>query len=141
MPNQETGTRAMPTKRELETKRELQSTKRELESTKRELESTKRIKDTALEYGEFGAPGKYTVIAEGVKDPIPIKAIYVRVLPNGELNLITDKGRWFLFAPRTWRSATPEQPAPEECEYCGHAPKESKENEPTAKSSAAGGQS
>lgn len=117
------------TKRELQsTKRELESTKRELESTKRELESTKRIKDTATEYGEFGAPGLYRVATDGkeqdrVQD---IMAIYITVLRNGELNLITDKGRWFLFAPDCWKSVKPLPPVPGECEFCGHRPYEPK---------------
>ena len=115
------------TKRELQsTKRELQSTKRELQSTKRELQSTKRIKDTAIQYGDFGAPGLYSVTAgrEAQDEPKLIMAIYIRVLGNGELNLITDEGRWFLFAPGCWESAIPEQPVPGECELCGHRPYE-----------------
>ena len=109
------------TKLELQSKkRELESTKRELESTKRELESTKRIKDTAIAYAEFGAPGLYRVAADGKEEEI--MAIYVTVLGNGELNLITDEGRWFLFAPDYWKSVKPVPPVPGECEFCGHRP-------------------
>ena len=109
------------TKRELQsTKRELESTKRELESTKRELESTKRIKDTAIEYGEFGAPGLYRVATNGKEEDI--LANYITVLGKGELNLITDEGRWFLFAPGTWKCVSPEQYLPGECKFCGHRP-------------------
>lgn len=114
------------TKRELQsTKRELQSTKRELQTTKRELQSTKRIKDTAIEYGEFGAPGLYRVAMDG-KEHEDIMAIYITVLGNGELNLITDEGRWFLFAPDYWKSVKPLPPVPGECEFCGHRPYEPK---------------
>jgi hypothetical protein len=34
------------------------------------------------------------------------------VLDHGELNLLTDTGRWFLFAPNAWRTAFPAQPKP-----------------------------
>ena len=109
------------TKRELQSKkRELESTKRELESTKRELESTKRIKDTAMEYAEFGAPGLYRVATNGKEEDI--LASYITVLGKGELNLITDEGRWFLFAPDYWKSVKPLPPVPGECEFCGHRP-------------------
>jgi hypothetical protein len=33
-------------------------------------------------------------------------------LENGELNLVTDAGRWFLFAPTVWKTAFPTQPQP-----------------------------
>jgi len=104
------------TKRELQsTKRELQTTKRELQSTKRELQSTKRIMGTATEYWDFGAPGDYTVMIDG-KEVAITSASCIRVLDHGELNILTDKGRWFLFAAGDWKRVWPKQPVPETLE-------------------------
>ena len=106
------------TKRELQsTKRELQSTKRELQSTKRELQSTKRIKDVATDYGDFGAAGNYTVNTDiAGEEKVLISAGCIRVLDGGELNILTDVGRWFLFARGTWKSVSPDPPNPKTLE-------------------------
>lgn len=87
--------------------------------TKR-IGSTKRIgtpKRMGIEemketYSNAGAGGDYTVtLPDG--DTITIQgAIAVKVLAHGELNLVTDTGRWYLFAPNAWRSASPNQPEP-----------------------------
>ncbi len=73
-------------------------------NNKREL-----MKET---FSNAGADGDYTVtLPDG--DTITIQgAIAVKVLAHGELNLVTDKGRWYLFAPNAWRSASPNQPEP-----------------------------
>jgi hypothetical protein len=64
------------------------------------------------EHGQAGASGDYTVTITGGKQ-IPIRgAIAIRVLDHGELNLVTDTGRWYLFAPDSWESAVPTQPTP-----------------------------
>ena len=108
--NEETGT-----KRELRsTKRELRSTKRELDSTKRELRSTKQMTGTAGEYWDFGAPGDYLVTTD---KEIPITASCIRVLARGDLNILTDTGRWFVFAAGAWKSVQPRQPYPETLEH------------------------
>jgi hypothetical protein len=64
------------------------------------------------QYSNSGADGDYTVtIVDG--EPITIKgARTIRVLNHGELNLLTDTGQWYLFAPGTWKTAYPEQPKP-----------------------------
>ena len=94
---------------DLLTKRE-QITKREI-NTKRE-HTTKRIEEMKEAYSNAGADGDYTVtLPDG--DTITIQgAIAVKVLAHGELNLVTDTGRWYLFAPSAWRSASPNQPKP-----------------------------
>lgn len=63
-------------------------------------------------FSNAGADGDYTVtLPDG--DTITIQgAIAVKVLAHGELNLVTDTGRWYLFAPNAWRSASPNQPEP-----------------------------
>lgn len=67
---------------------------------------------TIEEHGPAGAAGDYTVTVTGGKE-IPIRgAITIRVLDHGELNLVTDAGRWYLFAPQTWQTAFPTQPTP-----------------------------
>lgn len=61
---------------------------------------------------EAGTGGNYVVkLAEGTEIRVQ-GAICIRVLPNGELNLLTDEGQWFLFARDAWKSASPEQPSP-----------------------------
>jgi hypothetical protein len=61
---------------------------------------------------EAGTGGNYVVkLADGTKDTVQ-GAICIRVLQNGELNLLTDDGQWFLFARGAWTSASPEQPSP-----------------------------
>jgi hypothetical protein len=69
------------------------------------------LPETTGPYSNSGADGNYTVTVGDGKQ-IPIKAITIRVLNHGELNLVTDTGRWYLFAPDTWKTAFPEQPKP-----------------------------
>jgi len=87
---------------------------------------TQWVDETMTAYSEAGAYGNYVVkISDGMgatKD-VPVQgAIAIRVLPGGQLNLVTDAGRWFVFAPGTWTSVSPEQPQPGECKFCGHRP-------------------
>jgi len=91
---------------------EVPLTKRSGVSFKRSGISFKGPTQVMTEEHETGASGDYTVtVAHG--DPIPISgAISIRVLDHGELNLVTDTGRWYLFAPQEWRSALPTQPTP-----------------------------
>ena len=78
--------------------------------------STKRfpvnLKRPAGQFSKSGAEGDYRItIPDG--DPVMVKgAISLRVLNHGELNLVTDTGRWYLFAPGTWKTAFPVQPEP-----------------------------
>lgn len=76
------------------------------------IENRKRIEEMKETYSNAGADGDYTVtLPDG--DTITIQgAIAVKVLAHGELNLVTDTGRWYLFAPNAWRSASPNQPEP-----------------------------
>lgn len=105
-------------------KMEEQPTKRSGETTKRSGETTKRIAEfynlggngrfpeTTGPYSNWGANGDYTVTVPD-REPITIEgAIAIRVLNHGELNLLTDTGRWYLFAPGTWKTAEPTQPKP-----------------------------
>ena len=70
---------------------------------------------------EAGASGDYVVkLAEGTEVPVR-GAISIRVLKNGELNFLTDDGRWFLFAHGAWKSASPEQPSPGQRPYTANA--------------------
>ena len=63
-------------------------------------------------YSDAGADGDYTVtLLDGERITIQ-GALAVKVLAHGELNLLTDAGRWYLFAPNAWRSASPNQPEP-----------------------------
>ena len=84
------------------------------------------IDETATAYSDAGAYGNYRVkVADGIADKNEVcvqGAIAIRVLHGGELNLLTDAGRWFLFAPGTWKSVSPEQRLPGECKFCGHRP-------------------
>lgn len=80
-------------------------------STKRLGRTTKRL-TTIEDHMESGADGDYTVTVNGA-DPVPVVgAIGIRVLEHGELNLVTDAGRWYLFAPNVWKTAYPTQPKP-----------------------------
>jgi hypothetical protein len=93
-------------------KMEEQQTKRSGETTKRSGETTKRIAETREAYSNSGGDGDYMITTpDGEKIPID-GAITIRVLAHGELNLVTDTGRWFLFAPGTWKTAFPKQPEP-----------------------------
>jgi hypothetical protein len=85
------------------------------------------VDETMTTYSGAGAYGNYRIrVGDGVAHVNEVfvqGAIAVRVLPGGELNLMTDAGRWFLFAPGTWKSVTPEQYLPGgECKLCGHRP-------------------
>ncbi len=76
------------------------------------IENRKRIEEMKETYSNAGADGDYTVtLPDG--DTITIQGtIAVKVLAHGELNLVTDTGQWYLFAPNAWRSASPNQPRP-----------------------------
>jgi hypothetical protein len=88
------------------------SFKRNGPSFKRNGPSLKGPTQVMLEEHETGASGDYTVTVTSGK-PITISgAIAIRVLDHGELNLVTDAGRWYLFAPQEWQSAFPTQPTP-----------------------------
>ena len=91
---------------------EVPLTKRSGLTLKRSGFTLKGPAQVMMEEHETGASGDYTVtVAHG--DPIPISgAIAIRVLDHGELNLVTDAGRWYLFAPQEWKSAFPTQPTP-----------------------------
>lgn len=90
------------------------TTKRPGLTTKRPGLTTKRIEltqETTEAYSRAGADGDYKVtIPDG--EPITIRAITIRVLDHGELNLLTDTGRWYLFAPNAWKTASPVEPKP-----------------------------
>ena len=87
-------------------------TKRLGPSAKRLGPSAKGPTQVMMEEPETGASGDYTVTVTTGK-PIRISgAIAIRVLDHGELNLVTDAGRWYLFAPQEWQSAFPTQPTP-----------------------------
>ena len=91
---------------------EVPPTKRLGVSTKHHGINLKGPTQVMMEEHETGASGDYTVTVTGGK-PITISgAIAIRVLDHGELNLVTDAGRWYLFAPQEWRSAFPTQPTP-----------------------------
>jgi hypothetical protein len=90
---------------------EVQLTKRLGASTKHVGSSTKGL-TMIQDHSESGANGDYTVtIADGKQVSID-GAIAIRVLDHGELNLVTDAGRWYLFAPNAWQTAFPTQPKP-----------------------------
>ncbi len=76
------------------------------------------VDETMTAYSVAGAYGNYLVKVTsgmGATDEVRVQgAIAIRVLPGGQLNLVTDAGHWFLFAPDTWKSVTPEQPLPGE---------------------------
>ena len=84
-------------------------------TTKRAGGTTKgplKITETTEEPWKFGGEGDYTV-TDTNGTPISVDgAIAIRVLDHGELNLVTDTGRWFLFAPNSWKTVVPTQPKP-----------------------------
>jgi hypothetical protein len=90
---------------------EAQPMKRLGSSTKR-LGSTTKGLTTIEDHSESGADGDYTVKAADGKDILIAGAIAIRVLEHGELNLVTDAGRWYLFAQNEWKTAFPTQPKP-----------------------------
>jgi hypothetical protein len=127
------------------TKRFPQMAKRFPQMAKGIEEFSSWVDETMTAYSSAGAYGNYQIqLAGGVSDKSSAGgvsdkssaggvsdkssvfvqgAIAIRVLPGGELNLLTDAGRWFLFAPGTWKSVSPEQSLPGECKFCGHRPK------------------
>jgi len=89
------------------------STKHFGSSTKHFGSSTKGLTEMMMEeYWESGADGDYTVTTTGGNRMTVSGAIAIRVLDHGELNLLTDAGRWYLFAPNTWLTVFPTQPEP-----------------------------
>ena len=92
---------------------DVQLTKRLGRSTKRLGSSTKALTEMTMEeHCKSGAYGDYTVTETGGKQ-VPIRgATAIRVLDHGELNLLTDTGRWYLFASNAWKTAFPTQPEP-----------------------------
>jgi hypothetical protein len=93
---------------------EEQQTKRAGLSTKRAGVTTKRFAEMTEQYSDFGAEGDYTVTLTTEKEYTIKSAISIRVLDHGELNLVTDSGRWFLFAANSWTTVFPTQPKPGE---------------------------
>lgn len=108
------------------TKRFPQMEKRFPQMEKGREEFQQWVDETMTAYSEAGAYGNYLVkVSNGMGGTNEVSvqgAIAIRVLPGGQLNLVTDAGRWFLFAPGTWKSVSPEQPLPGECKFCGHRP-------------------
>jgi hypothetical protein len=91
---------------QVDVKRQGSSTKRQGSTTKRNAEDTTEI------YSKFGAYGDYQVTVPGGNHVHVMDAVTIRVLDHGELNLVTDSGHWFLFAPNSWTSVSPAQPKP-----------------------------
>jgi hypothetical protein len=80
--------------------------------TKRFGSSTKGpAEEMTKTYADFGAYGDY-VITKDDETELPVSNATVRVLNRGELNLVTDSGRWYLFAPNAWKRVTLAQPEP-----------------------------
>jgi hypothetical protein len=79
-------------------------------TTKRPGVTTKGfVEELTGKHSEFGAYGDYTVTTPS--GPVEVDgAIAVRVLDHGELNFITDTGRWLLFAANSWTRVIPTQP-------------------------------
>ena len=91
---------------------EVPLTKHRDATTKHRDATLKGPTQVMAEDGPVGASGDYTVTVTCGKQ-IPISgAIAIRVLDHGELNLLTDAGRWYLFAPNEWKTAFPTQPTP-----------------------------
>jgi len=87
--------------------------------------STKHLGTTTKElaeempgtYADFGAYGDYVITTDdGTELPV-FKAVTIRVLDHGELNLVTDSGRWFLFAPNAWKRVALAPPKPGEVSF------------------------
>lgn len=90
---------------------ETQQMKRLGLTTKRFGRTTKGL-TTIEDHSDSGTEGNYTVTLEGGTTVPVVGAIAIRVLEHGELNVVTDAGRWFLFAPSVWKTAFPTQPKP-----------------------------
>lgn len=109
-----------------QTKRFPQTNKRFPQTSKGLEEFSAWVDETMGAYSNAGAYGNYRIkVSDGIAQTNEVlvqSAIAVRVLPGGELNLLTDAGRWFLFAPGTWKSVSPEPYLPGACRFCGHRP-------------------
>jgi hypothetical protein len=92
---------------------EEESVKRQGITPKRQGVTPKRP-ETMEQYSTVGAAGDYTVTLNNRRQYTIKSAIAIKVLDHGELNLITDSGRWFLFAADSWASVFPVQPEPGE---------------------------
>ena len=81
-------------------------------STKHFGTTTKELaEETPGTYADFGAFGDY-VITPDVGEELTVSNATIRVLSHGELNLVTDSGRWYLFAPNAWKRVALAQPKP-----------------------------
>jgi len=74
------------------------------------------MEETRDAYSTSGADGNYTVKLRNGESITIQGAITIKVLDHGELNLVTDTGRWYLFAPNAWKTAFPMQPEPGEAD-------------------------
>jgi hypothetical protein len=90
---------------------EVQLTKRLGASTKRLGRTTKGL-TMIQDHSESGGDGDYAVTIANGTEVLIDGATAIRVLDHGELNLVTDAGRWYLFAPGAWQTAFPTQPKP-----------------------------
>jgi hypothetical protein len=82
-------------------------------STKNLGSSTQALTEMMVEeHGKSGAQGDYTITETNGKQVTITGATAIRVLDHGELNLVTDTGRWYLFAPNAWKTACPREPEP-----------------------------
>ena len=81
-------------------------------STKHFGTTTKELaEETPGTYADFAAYGDYVVTKDDGTDQ-PFSNATIRVLSHGELNLVTDSGRWYLFAPNAWKRVALAQPKP-----------------------------
>ena len=62
-------------------------------------------------YADFGAYGDYMITTNEGQSRV-FNAVTIRVLDCGALNLVTDSGRWFLFAQGEWKRVSLVQPQP-----------------------------
>jgi hypothetical protein len=97
---------------ESSTKRQGTTEKRQGTTEKRQGTTEKGLAEEMPQtYGDFGAYGDYVITTKDGEFPV-FNAVTIRVLDHGELNLITDSGRWFLFAPGEWKRVSLFQPQP-----------------------------
>ena len=95
-------------------------------STKRLGSTTKRLGTTLKRFGttikglaeempetyfDFGAYGDYMITTKDGQSRV-FNSVTIRVLDRGELNLVTDSGRWYLFASGEWTRVSLAQPQP-----------------------------
>jgi hypothetical protein len=85
-------------------------------TTPKHVGTTPKRPESTEAYSDVGASGDYTVTLGNARQYTIKSATAIRVLDRGELNLITDAGRWFLFAAGSWTSVFPVQPEPGEVE-------------------------